>query len=175
MTPGVDINVTYIWNKSEIYVDAIKKIHVSDVIYVVPINYTNKMDPTKTVPSLLYVCSKDSVFIFDLIMLQENGLTQELLAILYSDMVKYVYSKRTTFNRLGYSSWHHFVNVFDIEGTGPQFSPFCTGDNAMVEIRIEDVDWSVRPFQANEQILAGYRIQRLMTSAMKNRLLVCLC
>ncbi|XP_071054563.1 uncharacterized protein [Onthophagus taurus] len=159
-------NMAYIWNKKKIYADAIKKLTKADMIFVVPINYIDKVDSTKNVPSLIYMSTWDSVFIFDLIMLKEKGITKELLAIIESGKKKFVYSKQITFTLLGLDNWGHIPNVFDIEPSGEQFSPYGNGNvggedeasASSTEFRIDEVDWRVRPFKANEQFKAGNRV-----------------
>lgn len=122
-------NMTYIWNKKKLYADAIKKLNRSDSLLVVPINSIDKMDATKTTPSLVYLCSVDSIFIFDLIALKENGITKEMSDIIKSNKIKFVFSKPITFNRLGIDNWHNIPNVLDFEASGEKFSPFDNDGN----------------------------------------------
>nr|XP_022901802.1 uncharacterized protein LOC111414635 [Onthophagus taurus] len=166
-------NITYVWNKRKIYTDAIKKLNKAEAIFVAPINYVDKMDATKTIPSLIYMCTWDNVFIFDLIAFKEKAITKELEDILKSNKMKFILSKRITFNFLGFDNWDQIPNVFDIASPGDHFSSFdgankedkeseASGTTPNKEFRLCAVDWSARPFTAEEHFKAGRRIYELM-------------
>nr|XP_022901791.1 uncharacterized protein LOC111414627 [Onthophagus taurus] len=160
--------MTYVWNKKKIYTDAIKKLNKAEAILIVPINY---VDITETPSSLVYMCTHHGGFIFDLIMLKEEQIGKELVDIVKSNKIKFVFSKFMTFYFLNIDMRQNIPNVYEIEFLSKREFGYGVCKSRIphsTEFNIDDVDWSLRPFKSNEQFKAGTRLyELLMTNDIK--------
>nr|XP_022915254.1 uncharacterized protein LOC111425460 [Onthophagus taurus] len=163
--------LAYITDMKKVYREAIEILKKSRIISVIPVN-----NPGDVMMSLVYMCTEKEVFLFDILRFGQNQLPKELYDIIMCDKIqKVVYTQTTTSAALGLDDTVSIPNVYDVEiyavtlrqkmidrvnyireTYGIELMPE-NFELPMLEYlpmttqpRLADVDWTVRPFQANE-------------------------